>query len=264
MDPNTYYTTLRNLGVLLDSELTMKQHVNKVTSACFYHLRRLRQLKRHVSRDTLRQLVSAFILNRLDYCNSLLYGLPWSTIAPLQRVQNAAARIVLGLTPRDHVTSALQIMIKVNVIKVINVITVGRRPIHYRIQFKIALLMYNALDGRCPEYIKDIVAPVASNPGRQQLRSAARSDVIVPRWRTKFGSRAFSIAGPEVWNRLPQSVRLADTVSQFIRLLKTHYTSSCISVLTNSAVIVSNLVFTLHTFYDYCNASRSGFVYRGH
>ena len=68
---------VRNLGVLLDSELTMKQHVNKVTSACFYHLRRLRQLKRHVSQNTLRQLVSAFILNRLDYCNPLLYGLPW-------------------------------------------------------------------------------------------------------------------------------------------------------------------------------------------
>jgi len=65
-------------------------------------------LKRHVSQDTLRQLVSAFILNRLDYCSSLLYGLPWSTIAPLQRVQNAAARLVLGLSPRDHVSSALQ------------------------------------------------------------------------------------------------------------------------------------------------------------
>ena len=90
---------VRNLGVLLDSELTMKQHVNKAASACFYHLRRLRQLKRHVSQDTLRQLVSAFILNRLDYCNSLL--LPSSTIAPLQRVQNAAARVVLGLSPRD-------------------------------------------------------------------------------------------------------------------------------------------------------------------
>ena len=49
-------------------------------------------------------------------------------------------------------------------------------------KFKIALLMYNALAGRCPEYINDIVAPVASNPGRKQLRSAARSDVIVPRW----------------------------------------------------------------------------------
>ena len=189
----------------------MKQHVNKAASACFYHLRRLKQLTRHVSQDTLRQLVSAFILNRLDYCNSLLYGLPWSTIAPLQRVQNAAARLVLGLSrsPHDHFSSALQ--------------TLHWLPIYYRIQFKIALLMYNALAGRCPEYIKDIVAPVVSNPGRQQLRSAARSDVIVPHCRTKFRSRAFSIAGPEVWNRLPQSVRSTDTVRQFRRLLKTHY-----------------------------------------
>ena len=93
-----------------------------------------------------------------------------STIAPLQRMQNAAARLVLGLSPRDVVSSALQ--------------TLHWLPIHYRIQFKIALLMHNALAGRCPEYIKDIVAPVASNPGRQQLRSAARSDVIVPRCRT--------------------------------------------------------------------------------
>ena len=130
-----------------------------------------------MSEDTLWQLVLAFILNRLYYCNSLLYGLPWSTIAPLQRVQNAAARLVLGLSLRHHVSSALQ--------------TLDWLSIHYRIQFKIALLMYNALAGRCPEYIKDIVAP---------------SDVIVPRSRTKFGSRALSIAGPEVWNRLPQSV----------------------------------------------------------
>jgi len=99
----------------------------------------------------------------------------------------------------------------------------------------------------------------------KQLQSATRSDVIVPRCRTKFGSRAFSVAGPEVWNRLPQSVRSADTVRQFRRLLKTQLTTStCISVLTNSAVTVFNPVFILHTFYYYCNASRSGFVYRGH
>jgi len=131
-------------------------------------------------------------------------SMPWSTIAPLQRVQNADALLVLGLSPRDHVSSALQ--------------TLHWLPIYYRMQFKIALLMYNALARRCPEYIKDIVAHVASNPGRQQLRSDAKSDVIV-----SGCSRAFSVAGPEVWNRLPQSVRSADTVRQFRRLLKTHY-----------------------------------------
>ena len=53
------------------------------------------------------QLVAAVILGKLDYCNSVLAGLPWSTVTPLQRVQNAAARLVLGLSPRDHVNPAL-------------------------------------------------------------------------------------------------------------------------------------------------------------
>ena len=85
---------VRDLGVLLDSELTMKRHVSKTASTCFYHLRRLRQLRRRVDIDT------AFIFSRLDYCNAVLYGLPQSTIGPLQQVQNAAARVTLGLSPR--------------------------------------------------------------------------------------------------------------------------------------------------------------------
>ena len=73
-----------DLGVLLDSELTMKQHVNLVTTISFCHLRR------HVSQA----VITAVILRRLDYCNSILTGLPLSTLAPLQRIQKAAARIV--------------------------------------------------------------------------------------------------------------------------------------------------------------------------
>jgi len=56
----------------------------------------------------MKQLVSAFIFSRLDYCNTVLYGLPQSTIGPLQRVQNAAARVTLGLSPRDHVRPAVK------------------------------------------------------------------------------------------------------------------------------------------------------------
>ena len=88
---------VRDLGVLHDSELTMKRHVSKTVSTCIYHLRRLRQLRRHVDIDTMKQLMSAFIFSRLDYCNAVLYGLPQSTIGPLQRVQNADARVILGL-----------------------------------------------------------------------------------------------------------------------------------------------------------------------
>jgi len=97
-----------DLGVLLDSDLSLKQHVSHTAKACFYHLYRLRQLKRHVNVDVMKQLISAFVFSRLDYCNGILSGLLLATIAPLQGVQNAAARLALGLSWSDHVRPALR------------------------------------------------------------------------------------------------------------------------------------------------------------
>ena len=101
---------VRDLGITFDSELTMQQHVNTVTRACFHHIRHLEQIRRLFGKDVAAGLVSAFILSRLDYCNAVLTGLPKSTIAPLQRVQiqNATARLVARLGPRDHVTSTIR------------------------------------------------------------------------------------------------------------------------------------------------------------
>jgi len=88
---------VRDLSVYLDSELSMKHHVNKIASACFCHIRRLHQIRHHVSREVLKQLVTSLVLSRLDYCNAILASLPASTLMPLQRAQNAADRLVLGL-----------------------------------------------------------------------------------------------------------------------------------------------------------------------
>jgi hypothetical protein len=92
---------------MLDSELTMKSLIAGTASACFYHLRRLRQICRRVGEDVAVRLVLALITSRLDYCNSCLAGLPKSALDPLQRVQNAAAQLMFQLGPRDHVTPSL-------------------------------------------------------------------------------------------------------------------------------------------------------------
>ena len=61
---------VRDLDVLLDTTLTMKKHISKITSVCFYHLQRLKQVRRLLGPDITARIISAFVLNRLDYCNS--------------------------------------------------------------------------------------------------------------------------------------------------------------------------------------------------
>jgi len=76
-------TVVRDLGVFLDSELTMKSHISRITSACFYQVRLLRAVRGQLGPEVTGRLVSAFILSRLDYCNAVLAGLSASTLAPL-------------------------------------------------------------------------------------------------------------------------------------------------------------------------------------
>jgi len=124
---------VRDLGVYFDSELNMNSHISQITRVCFYHLRRLRAVRRQLGQVITARLVSAFVLSRLDYCNALLAELPASTLAPLQRVMNAAARLVCDLSSRDHVTPALQ--------------SLHWLPIKQRIQFKLCLLVHLAING---------------------------------------------------------------------------------------------------------------------
>ena len=139
-----------------------------------------------------RHLTSCFIFSQLDYCNALLIGLPFSIIAALQRVQNAAARLLLGLSRRDHVCPALK--------------ELHWLPVVYRIQFKLALVMFTIHTRRCPDYLGDSVQACNSDPARTSpLGVKQRLYTDVPRTRTRLGDRAFSVAGPVVWNSLTSS-----------------------------------------------------------
>ena len=134
---------VRDLGVILDSELQMKRHVNKVASTCYYHLRWLFQLRGCVRKNVMLHLVTSLILTRIDSCNSVLINLPVSTVAPLQHVQNTAARLVLGLDRRAHITPAVK--------------QLHWLPVRQRITFKVATLMHSVFYQNCPPYLRDLV-----------------------------------------------------------------------------------------------------------
>ena len=108
----------------------MLEHVSRVAQICFFHLRCLRSVRRQLGRDVSARLVSALVLSRLDYCNAVLACLPAATLAPLQRVLTAAARLVLDLKTRDHATPALR--------------ELHWLPIAQRIEYKLCLLVHKA------------------------------------------------------------------------------------------------------------------------
>jgi len=98
----------RDLGMWFDAELSMRSHVSRVAQTCFYHLHQIHAVRRQLDCDVTARLVTALVLSLLDYCNAVLASLPAFTLAPFQWVLHAAARTVMDLKPRDHVTPALQ------------------------------------------------------------------------------------------------------------------------------------------------------------
>jgi hypothetical protein len=187
----------------------MKAYMTKTTASCLYHLRRLRQIRRRAGEDVTARLVQAFITSRLDYCNSLVAGLPRSSLDPLHHVQNAAARLIFQLGPQDHVTPSL--------------IQLHWLPVQYRVQFKLCSFMHSIHNGRFPAYLTDIVQATSTRATRSDLRSAATANYMLPRLLTKFGERAFSHAGPAAWNALPPDLRNIPVSTTFKRQLKTHF-----------------------------------------
>ena len=92
-----------------------------------------------------------------------------------------------------------------------------------RVEYKVCLLVFKALHGMAPNYLSELCRPNAENTARSRLRSAACGDLQVPRRKTNFGSRAFAVAGPMFWNRLPPEIRANDSLQSFKSHLKTYY-----------------------------------------
>ena len=167
----------------------MTDHINKACNAAFYHLHNLRRIKKYLSRDSLMILVHAFITSHLDYCNGLLFGLPKLQIAKLQRAQNAAARLILGIGKFSHITPALY--------------GLHWLPVSLRIDYKILLLTFKCIYGLAPTYLSDLIS-IKSN-SLYNLRSTGTLLLDHPKGKmlTTLEARSFSAAAPKLWNELP-------------------------------------------------------------
>jgi len=200
--------TVRDLGVLIDANLSATSHVRMVVAKGFAALRQLSQIRRFVSDDCFRSLVVALIHSRLDYGNFVLVGLPACRQRLLQSVLNAAAQLTFRLRRYDHITDSLAIL--------------HWLQIPERINYKLAVLTFRALHGQSPVYL-DVFHHAADNVSRRCLRSSTSGKLEVPSYRLmSAGRRSFSVAGALLWNSLPQTLQSETSITAFRSRLKTH------------------------------------------
>ena len=128
----------KNIGVWFDNIMSMSKQVNAIYKKAFYHLRNIASIRRFLSQQHCEILIHAFVTSALDCCNSLLYGLPQYQIKKLQHLQNAAARLLTRTGKYEHITPILKELHWI--------------PVDQRIEFKILVLTFKALNRTAPKY----------------------------------------------------------------------------------------------------------------
>ena len=136
-------TSAKNIGVTLDPTMSTEKQTSATRKTAFLHLRNLSPTRKYISTQSAATLVHDFVKSRLDFCNSLYYGLPNRLIKKLQNVQNVAARLISLSRKHDHITSLLK--------------ELHRLPVEYRIQIQILLLTFKCINNTAPVYLHDQV-----------------------------------------------------------------------------------------------------------
>ena len=186
--------------------MKLESHVNRICQTAYLHLKNISRVRKSLDMQNCEILIHAFVTSRLDCQNAILYGLPDYLLDKLQRVQNAAARLLCGIGKYDHISATLK--------------SLHWLPVKQRIEFKISVLVYKCLNEVAPQYLCKLLHFYAKD---RDLRSADDKTLLeTPLVRTKFGERAFCYYAPKIWNSLPKDIRSSKSIDTFKKKVKSH------------------------------------------
>ena len=191
---------VKNVGVWLDKHLNLEKHINKIVSHCHKLLKDIGRVRNMLTNKHTEMLVHAVTSSRLDYCNSIFFNMNKNNVYKLQKVQNAAARLVMKKRKRESVRTVLN--------------ELHWLPVESRILFKILLLVHKVVKGKCSKNLK-------VSYKRHNCRPDDFLMLEVKNARTKFGKRTFDYAAPRLWNALSKDMRKEDDVEEFKKNVKT-------------------------------------------
>lgn len=195
----------KNVGVYVDTKITMADQISMVSSACFLILRILRKIKSLLTESSLKTVVTALVMSRLDYCNGLYLNAQRQHINRLQLVQNAAARLLTGIPKFVSVKKELR--------------QLHWLPVRHRIRFKALCTTFKALNNTGPDFLKHKFQWYLP---KRTLRSAEAKLIQVPSFKkASWGGRSFVNGACRAWNELPYYLRNTSDLLSFKKDLKT-------------------------------------------
>ena len=208
----SFKQSVKNLGFTLDCHLTMNAHVSNIAPTCYFELRRLASILRFLTSSVTATLVCAFVLSRIDYSNSLLFGSTHDVTSHFMMkisVQNYAARVILHLSMSSNITTHLK--------------SFHWLPVKVRSTYKIACLCYHCHSSTAPSYVTGMLhrKPLHTH----NTRSSSYTMPLLNRpahSKATLDDRSFSFASSFVWNSIPNDVRCAPSLSSFKSRLKTN------------------------------------------
>ena len=198
--------TVRNLGIIFDNEMKMEKHINKMCQSLYYNIRNLSLIRKSLTKEDTKSLVNALVTPHLDYGNALLYGISNKLISKLQVAQNSAVRLIEKVRKSEHITPHRK--------------NLHWLPIKARIEYKILTTTWNSLNNHAPDYLTNLLNVTTPHYG---LRNHGSTILMVPNYHNnKYGPRSFARASPDLWNKLPITLRNKPTLKTFKTGLKTH------------------------------------------
>ena len=182
----------------------MSSQVSKTVHSAQYHLRNIGRIWNRLSTDATRTLIQSLVVSRLDYCNSLLYGLPETRqLSRLRRIHHQSATLITRSGRSLDMPSVLK--------------SLHSLPIEYRICFKILCNVYKAVNSLGPMYLSE---PLTSYVPSRELRSKSQNILAIPKTNLNIGKKSFSFCGTHLWNSLPVYLRQAESLMSFKSGLK--------------------------------------------
>ena len=197
----------KNLGVIFDEHMSFEKHVNNMCKKAYLNIKNISRIRNCLAKEDSKTVVNALVTPHLDYANGLLLGINKNLINKLQTAQNSAARLIERISKYEHITEYRK--------------RLHWLPIPARIEFKILMMAWKAINNQAPKYLTGLVK---LRKHTINLRNCNNFSLEIPNCHgtNKFSERSFARSAPLLWNKLPLELRSIEKIEKFKSGLKTY------------------------------------------